>query len=203
MGEVLLSNLNQMKYFFHDFETGGFEKTSILTYYAVVTDENFNKLDEIELFFKPKDGIYKVSAEALAINHIDLIEHSKISEEMEVCKSKLKDFLLKNTNYKSEKLYAAGHNIYFDNNLLKKHVFPEFNEFFFRHNLDTGGLGVLLKIVGKLPSDFNISLVNLAKHYGINSTGAHNAKVDVLLTIMVLKCIIKDLGIPKNPTQEI
>lgn len=189
-----------MKYCFHDFETGGLENASILTYYAAITDQNFNKIDEIEFFFKPKDGIYKVSMEALAINKIDLMAHNKIAREIADCSPVFRDFLLKNTNYKKEKLYSAGHNVYFDNKILKKHIFPEYSEFFFKHNLDTAGLAVLLKSMGRLPASLDISLTNLANYYGLDTVGAHNSKIDVLLTISVLKCIIADLNTgQKNP----
>lgn len=184
-----------MKYFFHDFETGGYENSSILTFYGVVTDQNFNKIDDIELWIKPDNGLYMVEAQALRVNKIDLLAHDKEAQKESVCKDKIRAFIEHFAGGGSEKLYMAGHNVYFDNRLLKDHFFPDdFNKMFFRHNLDTGTLALLLKQVGKLPKDLEISLSNLATHYGLNALGAHESKTDVWLTIGVLKCMIKEIN---------
>lgn len=182
-----------MRYFFHDFETGGYENSSILTFYGAVTDEKFNIIDEIELHIKPDDGLYKIEAQALVVNKIDIIAHDKKAKKESDCRDLIRQFIYKNTNSWEFHLYPAGHNVYFDNRLLKDHFFPDYNDFFFRHNLDTGTLAVLLKQVGKLPEDLKISLSNLATHYGINASGAHESRADVLLTIAVLKCMISEM----------
>ncbi len=65
------------KYLVLDCETGGLEGTSLLSLYCAVLDEDFNTLDSLELFLRPKDHIYHVTAEGLGINKINLIEHEK------------------------------------------------------------------------------------------------------------------------------
>jgi DNA polymerase III epsilon subunit-like protein len=65
------------KYLALDCETGGLEGTSLLSLYCGVYDESFTLLDELELFLRPKDHIYHVTAEGLGINKIDLVEHEK------------------------------------------------------------------------------------------------------------------------------
>lgn len=65
------------KYLALDCETGGLEGTSLLSLYCGVYDESFNLLNELELFLRPKDHIYYVTAEGLGINKIDLVEHEK------------------------------------------------------------------------------------------------------------------------------
>lgn len=183
-----------MKYFFHDFETGGFENTSILTFYGVTTDVLFNPMQEIELSIRPESGIYNVQAQALKVNNINIVEHYAKSEEKVDCNRKVRDFITKATGFGTRKLVSAGHNVYFDNQLLKNHFFPDFSQYFYRHNLDTGSLALLLKAIGRLPEEFNISLVNLANHYGLDATKAHESKTDTLMTIAVLKCMIAEIS---------
>lgn len=183
-----------MRYFFHDFETGGFENTSILTFYGLLTDKKFNKIDDIEFSIKPESGLYLVDPEALKINKINLVEHFATAEDKSSCKRRLRDFIMRATAFGTKKVYPAGHNVYFDNQLLKTHFFSEdYGDLFFRHNFDTGTLAVLLKTIGKLPEDFSVSLSNLATHYKIDSSGAHQSKSDVLLTVAVLKCMMEEL----------
>lgn len=184
-----------MRYFFNDAETGGLTpKQSLLTYYGAVTDENFDIIDEIDLKIRPKDGIYRVEAAALAVNKIDIIEHDKTALPIADCQKQFRDFLLKHTKFKSEKLHPAGHNGYYDNAFVSKHLLPDFDHFFSRHCIDTACLAVLLKGMGRLPKDMKISLGSLAEHYGISFlTHAHDAKSDVRVTIAVLKCMLNDL----------
>ena len=85
------------KYLALDCETGGFEGTSLLSLYCGVYDESFTLLDELELFLRPKDHIYNVTAEALAINKINLIEHEKKAIPYNEGGTLLYDFLKRNS----------------------------------------------------------------------------------------------------------
>jgi DNA polymerase III epsilon subunit-like protein len=85
------------KYLALDCETGGFEGTSLLSLYCGVYDESFTLLDELELFLRPKDHIYHVTAEALGINKINLIEHETKAIPYNEGGTKLYDFLNKNS----------------------------------------------------------------------------------------------------------
>lgn len=63
-------------YLFFDCETGGIGPDySLLTCYLLVTDNQFNVIDDLYLYLKPDDGIFKVCAEALNVNRIDLKVH--------------------------------------------------------------------------------------------------------------------------------
>lgn len=87
-----------MKYLVLDTETGGIgPEVSLLSAYFRVLDENLNLLDELELFLKPNDGLYKVTAEALGINKIDLVEHEKKAITYREGGTKLFDFLQRNS----------------------------------------------------------------------------------------------------------
>ena len=85
------------KYLALDCETGGFEGTSLLSLYCGVYDESFTLLDELELFLRPKDHIYNVTAEALAINKINLIEHETKAIPYNEGGTLLYNFLQKNS----------------------------------------------------------------------------------------------------------
>jgi len=167
--------------------------TSILTFYGMLTDQKFNKIDEIEFSIKPESGLYLVDPLALKVNKINLVEHFATAEDKASCKIRLRDFIMKATAFGTKKVYPAGHNVYFDNQLLKTHFFPDdYSDLFFRHNLDTGTLAVLLKTTGMLPESFSVSLSNLATHYKIDASGAHQSRSDVLLTVAVLKCMLEE-----------
>lgn len=86
-----------MKYLVTDVETGGFEGTSLLSAYFGVLDENLNLLDELELFVRPDNRQYVVTAEALAINKINLIEHEKKAVTYKEAGTLLFNFLQKNS----------------------------------------------------------------------------------------------------------
>lgn len=86
-----------MKYLALDAETGGFEGTSLLSVYLGVYSEDFVLLDELEMFMKPDDKIYKVTAEALAVNKINLIEHEAKAIRYREAGTKLFEFIEKNS----------------------------------------------------------------------------------------------------------
>lgn len=86
------------KYLVMDCETGGFEGTSLLSFYFGIYDENFQFIDELELFLRPKDHIYKVTAEALGVNNINLIEHEKKAITYQEGGTKLFDFIQRHSS---------------------------------------------------------------------------------------------------------
>lgn len=86
------------KYLVLDCETGGFEGTSLLSVYlGVYSEENFTLLDELEMFMRPKDHIYMITAEALTVNGINLIEHETKAIPYQEAGTKLYNFLERNS----------------------------------------------------------------------------------------------------------
>lgn len=182
------------RFFLFDVETGGFEEkeVSFLTLYGMILDENLEKLNAIDLKIRPPNGRYVVDIDALKVNKIDLLKHD--AEAIPQCDAamKLRDFLFQNCPTNT-RLIPSGHNIRLDVRFAQRLV-PDW-EFFCAHRwLDTSTLGQALQLVGKIPDDNNGSLVKLCLHYGIDSSGNHDAKADAEMTHALLKAMIKDLG---------
>lgn len=176
-----------------DVETGGFEGTSLLSAYFGVLDENFNLVDELELFVRSKDHIYKVTAEALSINKINLIEHEKIAITYEQAGTALFEFLCKNTDDGKIKLGPIGHNVIFDIVRIKKDLISDGSwlKFVSYRIRDTGGIGNYLKDKGLIPKEISGSLSSYAGFFGIDSSKAHDAKADCQMTVEVYKRMLK------------
>jgi DNA polymerase III alpha subunit (gram-positive type) len=188
---------NESKFFFCDTETTGIMHDSqILTFYAAITDSSFGILDELNL--KIKYPTYIVQPQALSVNQINLIEHhnSKDAVFLDRAKSNFNDFIIANTYNISSKLCFAGHATAFDIGYLKNNLCSDFEHRFLKHTLDTGVIATLLKQMGLLPSDFEISLANLIKFYNVECGTLHEAKNDVKATMAVLKCMIAKLNSP-------
>lgn len=190
-----------MRYFFYDTETGGNHTgVSLLTLSGIILDENLNELDDIDLKIKPNDGIYKVEAEALAINGINLVEHDKEAITEREAAAHLRAFLWdwsyeRGSKDPKPKITVGGWNTYWDNAFVEKYLLPDFNDLISRHLFDAASIAVLLKNMGLLPRDFHISLKNLAKHYNVEFVkNAHDAKSDITATVAVVKCMLKQLS---------
>jgi DNA polymerase III alpha subunit (gram-positive type) len=172
------------QYFLFDTETGGLDATkhSLLSFYGMILNHNFETTGEIDLMVKPDDGVYHVDIEALKVNKIDLIQHDKIAIPESKAGDKLLDFLA--THYVKSgvsKLIPAGHNIgRLDIPMAERLIgFKNWDTLIVRRTLDTGTLGQMLIAQGKIPESNKGSLVELCDQYGINFDGAHNAKRDV------------------------
>lgn len=206
-----------MKYLVTDVETGGFEGTSLLSAYFGVYDKEFNLLDELELFVRPENHQYVVTAEALAINKIDLIEHEKYAIPYKDAGTILYHFLEKNSvSYKYfvpegsninsvvpltcsevevtiDKLCPLGHNVTFDILRIKEDLISEGSwlKYVSYRVRDTGVYGNILKDKGLIPETISGSLGSYATNFGIDATGAHDAKKDCEITVAVYKEMLK------------
>lgn len=186
-----------MKYLACDVESGGVDskKQSILTAYLAVLDSNFNIIDELELAVKPNDGNYVVTAEAMNINKINLIEHDAKAITESEAGGKLRDFLIQNNKDGADKLIPVGHNVKFDiifmgDKLLNIRTIEKYVSYRY---LDTGVLAQALKAIGKIPESVSGSLGSLVSHYKINPGEFHTARGDTLMTIEVLKRMLAEI----------
>lgn len=174
-----------------DCETGGLDsaKTSILSAYFALLDDEFNKLDECEFFIKPDDGIYRVHARALEVNKINLVEHNKIAMPVSIVRSFLegKTAAWFYNHSGGTKLLPLGQNVGFDlrfyqanGMLLTDYIDPDIT-------LDTKTQASTLMTVGKLPK-MSTRLESLIGYFGIVREGeAHTARSDTLATIELAK----------------
>jgi oligoribonuclease (3'-5' exoribonuclease) len=184
-------------YLFLDNEMGGLEREnhSLLTSYLMMTDDNFNVIGELYLYLKPDDGVYKVCAEAMAINKIDLVAHDAKAITYKEGGTKLYNWLKSLTDNGKVKAVVVGHGIYGDIDwltyfLMKRSSFETFTSY---RKLDTSSTCQFLKSVGLFPEDVSGSLVSLAKHFKVevDETAAHDAKYDTILTFKVFLALRK------------
>lgn len=168
-------------YIANDCETGGFAGTSLLTACFKVLDWDFNTLDTLILLMKPKDGIYKVTAEALRINKINLIEHDKVAITYEEAGRLLYEFIQKWSKNGKIKLVPLGHNVYFD---IEKYVEFLMSKKSWLYGVsyrlaDTGVILEYLKRKGIAPRSVSGSMESLCNFVGIPYLNGHTADGDV------------------------
>lgn len=182
-----------------DNETGGLaDDVSLLSTYLEVVDDDLEVIDSLELYVKPNDGVYKVEAEGLAINKIDLVYHDKMAISYSEAGQKLFNFLKKNSQDGKIKLIPVGKNVQFDVNGLQKHLLSKKNmdKFVSYRLIDITGLALSLQIKGKLPPDLGLSLFSLAQYFNVYNLvqgQAHEAKYDVKVTMLVYKKLLEML----------
>lgn len=189
---------NEKKYFMFDFETGGFSETeeSPLSVYGIILNSNLEKLDEIDLKIMPDDGRYHVHIDALKVNKIDLLKHAEVAISATDAGVKLRDFLFKHGT--TGRLIPSGHNIDLDVRFAKSLV-PDWRSLCEHRWLDTSTIAQFLQLLGKIPMNNNGSLAQLSKHFGIDTTNHHDAKVDVGMCHSVLTAMVNLLGGIPNP----
>ena len=172
-----------------DCESGGFPKgVALLSTHMAVCDAHFNIIDEIELFTKPNDGHYLVSAEALEVNRINLIEHDKIAITYSLAGQKLRDFLWKYSENGKIKLIPVGKNVAGDITWVTDNLLgiKTWNQFVSYRLYDLTPIIIYLKRQGKLPDDAPESLSGLAEFLGITAEW-HTARGDNMAQIELMK----------------
>ena len=164
---------------------------SLLTAYFAVLDENLSVVDELELNLKPESGVYNVTAQALNVNKINLVEHDKIAIPYREAKPLLYNFLKQ--NYQGEKLTPIGHGVKFDVEFTKKYLIgPSWEDFVSYRMLCTSSAVQFLRAAGLFPDDVSGSLGSLVGYFKLPSQGEfHTAKTDALQTVAVFKELLK------------
>lgn len=190
------------KYFCFDCETGGINpKMSLLTLYGMVLDQNLHPIDKIDLKIKPDNGRYSISAEAVDINKIDIVQHDKVAIPEREAAKEFYDFAFRHGG--TTKMIPTGHNISLDVRFVKQHLLKDeghyidgnaWGRFFSYRRLDTATISHFLRLAGRLPSDLDGSLQSLAKYFDLSYEDAHNAEFDAKLTLKVLKLLIGLVG---------
>lgn len=184
-----------MKFLGTDCETGGIgDDTSLLTAYFVALDSNFNTVDDLYLKVKPPNFVYNVTAEALSINGINLVEHNKAAETPDVCMQKLLDFVQMHSEQGKDRLVPIGHNVAFDIRRYKTQLLrrpTQIDKYVDYRCLDTCAIARFLQLTNKLPPKMSISLDELSRFFRIPKPEIHDAKSDTHAAIKVLQEFIK------------
>lgn len=192
-------------YFIADVETTGLDETkaSLLTVHGQILGDDLEPKAEIDLAIKPNNGIYLVDPEAMAVNKIDLIEHTKNAITETEAANQLLKFLVKHKGTINKELIVfIGHNCSLDIRFLQQ-LFTKVSDstvagftwykMFNRRVLDTGAIGQLMKLTGHVPTDNPGSLASLGELFGIVNQGAHTSKGDVDATRDILKAMVSRL----------
>lgn len=185
------------KYVGLDCETGGLlaKDCSLLTVFFGIFNQNLELTSELPLIIKPDDNKpYAVTAGALEVNKINLIEHDKVAISESDARTRLYNFLKMESNGGKVKLVPIGQNVKFDIDFVNAHLINKqgWDYFCSYRALDTGTIGQFLRMVGLIPYSVTGSLGSYAKFYGITPPGAlHDAKTDTLVTVMVLKAMLE------------
>lgn len=185
-----------VRYLALDCETGGIgPEVSLLTIYLAVLNEKFDLVWELDLAIKPEKDIYHVTAEALAINKIDLTKHRDIAISASEAGRQIREMIIRYSDEGKTKLVPVGHNVAFDLEkmyqvLLNK---KEAEKYISYRKLDTGSIGAFLKVTGHIPTNVSGSLTSYVEHFDIPLKVAHDAKNDTLMTIEVLKAMIGEV----------
>ena len=171
-----------------DNETGGIEKDkSLLTVYLGLFDQDFKFIDELYLYLKPPDDAYIVTAEALGINKINLIDHQTRAVPYKEGATLLYNFINKHSENGKIKLIPVGQNVTFDidhihDKLLQKKNWDKFCSYRIR---DTGIFAGCMQDSGMIPDSVKGGLYTLLDHFKVPyvKEELHDARVDALKTL--------------------
>lgn len=169
-------------YLAFDTETGGVNPatTSCLTAFFQVLNADLEVCEELEVKFKHQ--VYFVEAEALGINHIDLVKHDAEAKPLAETIVEIDALLAR-----WPKLISIGHNVNFDISEIES-IVPGFRSKIHYRTIDTAGICRFLILCGKLPATLS-GLDSFCAHFGIEFE-AHDAKNDTIATVKLLKELI-------------
>lgn len=187
-------------YLFMDTETGGLTPDrSLLTASFIPVDKNFGIMPltyfdplmqrtehaECGLYLAIKPETYVIDQEALAVNKINIAEHERDAVPIDMARRLIASFVEAARKESGKKyLVPAGHNVAFDVQFLKAHIFTEdeWDKLFTYPMLDTAAAARFLNAAGAIDGGYSLTAMRskfLSDDFGV----AHNAEVDNLTTI--------------------
>ncbi len=173
------------------------EKYSLLSVYLMATDDQFNVIGDLYLYLKPDDGIYRVCAEAMNVNKINLVEHDTRAIPYKEGSTKLYNWLKQLTNEGKTKATVVGHGVYGDVEWIIWHLMSRgsWETFTSYRKLDTQAVCQFLKACGLFPETVSGSLISIAQYFGIkvDENACHDAKYDTELTHKVFVSLVKQM----------
>jgi DNA polymerase III alpha subunit (gram-positive type) len=179
-----------------DLESGGVLKgCSPLTAFFAVCDDKMNIVDTLSLKVKPNDGVYSVTAEAMGINNINLIEHDKIAITYSEAGQKLRNFLVKNSDNGKVKLIPMGKNVNGDIKWVNEFILGDktWNMYVSYRIWEVTTMALLAQRLKLIPDNISISLGSLVEYFNLQvdcPSGLHNEEYDVYATIAVNEHLI-------------
>ncbi len=177
------------KLLFLDTETGGIEPTEhSLFSIGIVVWEDSNIIYENEIYIK--NLTYKTTAQALAINNIDIVQIDKIGLEKQDAIKELKK--IKGQYFNNGSMTVVGHNVAFDISFLKqlyKECGFDFLEDFSHRTIDTSSILQFLYLKGNLEK--NIASSDRAfDYFNIEVRRRHTALDDCRATVQLFNELI-------------
>ncbi len=185
-----------VRYIAMDLESGGIPQgCSVLSAFFSVLDENMKPLKTLSLKVKPNDPIYHVTAEALEVNGIDLIEHDKIAIPYSKAGGLLRDFLIEMSISGQTKLIPLGKNVNGDIKWITESILgaKTWNIYVSYRVWEVTTLALACQRMGKMPYDMSISLGSLVKYFKITGIAGkiHEEEYDTLATVAVSEALLK------------
>jgi len=182
-----------MTYLSIDAETGGIGlDKSLLTLSLQAFNQEFNLINNKELFLIPDDGIYHVDPNALEVNNINLVELAKKAIPYRKAGTELYNYLKELSTNGTNKLTLVGKNVHGDvshiqDKLLSKGSWDTFVAY---NALDLSVIVQFLKESNVIPKDLNDSLTSICTFLGIQFN-PHQADEDSRATMESIAALIK------------
>ena len=170
---------------FIDTETGGLDPAShSLLSVGLVVGDGPKVLNSLEILIRHEP--YVVSAGGMAVNRIDLVQHTAAALEPKMALTVLDVFLDQHFPHLCQPILLAGHNVAFDMAFLGTFLASQGRALeprFSHRAVDTHSLAAGLRDAGRLPME-NLSSTALFAHFGIEVAEArrHTALGDALAT---------------------
>ena len=179
-----------------DTEHGGFLEGRPLTLFEVymgVYSPDFKLIDELELKLMPDDGICNITAEAMAVNKIDIIKHAKQAIPYKEAKPLVFDLIHKNSDGGASKLIPLGRNVGGDIDIIRREIISRGawgNHVSYRI-LDSASVAQFFRAKGLIGPEVKGALGALCKHFGVKLIDAHTAKADAVASAMLIKKMLE------------
>jgi DNA polymerase III epsilon subunit-like protein len=178
-------------YLFMDTETGGLTpKHSLLTVSCIATDADFNIVPignhSPGIHLRVRHDEYALTAGALSVNKIDIVEHNRTAFDLPLARQHLKDYIQRAAEITNKKrLVPAGHNVNFDVQFIRAYLLSdvEWNEFFTYPFLDTAAIARFFNAGRQYSGGYSLTALRDKFLPHMREQSMHNAENDNLVTI--------------------
>lgn len=185
----------ETRYIAFDLESGGIpDGCSVLTAFFKALDVNMKVLGTLSLKVKPNDGVYVVTAEALGVNKINLIQHESVAITYSEAGGLLRKFLVDMSDNGKVKLIPLGKNVNGDIKWICGSILgaKTWNMYVSYRIWEVTTLALAAQRLGKYPLDRSISLGALVQFFNIQIVGElHTEEYDTDATIAASEALLK------------